>query len=327
MSAVITEAIRVLGIESEAIRVFSDKLSGDIFAKSFEEAVNLIASCEGKVILSGIGKSGQVARKVASTLSSTGTPALFLHPAEGAHGDLGVVTKNDLIIVFSYGGGSQEINSLLAYAARNSISLIALTGNLSSQLSEVATVSIDVSVKDEACPLKLAPTASSTLSLAVGDALAMCVLKEKGFKEKDFAEFHPGGALGKKLLTKVSDVMHKGEAMPLVSISTPMSEVLTIITAKDVRGVAAVVNADGVLEGAITDGDIRRSLKQDQNILSVNAETIMSITPKTIDINEMAQKALFIMQEFKIQNLFCVDRTKDPKKPIGIIHIQDLLRL
>lgn len=264
---------------------------------------------------------------MASTLSSTGTPALFLHPAEGAHGDLGVVTKNDLIIVFSYGGGSQEINSLLAYAARNSISLIALTGNLSSQLSEVATVSIDVSVKDEACPLKLAPTASSTLSLAVGDALAMCVLKEKGFKEKDFAEFHPGGALGKKLLTKVSDVMHKGEAMPLVSISTPMSEVLTIMTAKDVRGVAAVVNADGVLEGAITDGDIRRSLKQDQNILSVNAETIMSITPKTIDINEMAQKALFIMQEFKIQNLFCVDRTKDPKKPIGIIHIQDLLRL
>lgn len=326
--SIIDEAKRVLQIESQALAQFSDKLSDKEAEKNFVQAVELLADCKGKVILTGMGKSGQVARKISSTLSSTGTPSLFLHPAEGSHGDLGVISENDLVLAISYGGSSDELLSLLKFVARKSVPLIALTGNLKSELAQSSSVCIDVSVSEEACPLKLAPTSSSTLSLAVGDALAMCVLKENGFKEQDYAEFHPGGALGKKLLTRVSDVMHKGDALPLVVGETSMSEVLSIMTAKEVRGVAGVINTEGALVGAITDGDIRRSLERKEDLISLTAKDLMNITPKTIDANELAQKALFMMQEFKIQTLFCIDTSlSGPKKTIGLIHIQDLLKL
>ena len=324
--SIINEAKRVLAVESQAISNFIESLNSN--EALFVKAVELISACKGKVILTGMGKSGQVARKISSTLSSTGTPSLFLHPAEGSHGDLGVISENDLVMAISYGGGSDELVSLLKFVARKSVPLIALTGNLSSQLAKSATVCIDVSVSEEACPLKLAPTSSSTLSLAVGDALAMCVLKEKGFREEDFAQFHPAGALGKKLLTRVSDVMHTGEALPLVKEPTLMSEVLSIMTAKEVRGVAGVVASDGKLVGAITDGDIRRCLERKEDLLSLTAKDLMNITPKTINANELAQKALFMMQEFKIQTLFCIDASAEgPKKTVGLVHIQDLLKL
>ncbi len=315
------EAARVLDIEMNAINDLKNRLND-----SFVNAVDMIFNCTGKVIVTGMGKSGQIGRKISSTLSSTGTPSLFLHPAESSHGDLGLLTLGDLIIAISYGGETPELQDMVKFAARKNIPVILLTGSKSSSMAKVASVVLDIGVKIEACPLKLAPTASSTVTLALGDALAMALLKRRGFKEEDFAQFHPGGSLGRRLLTRVQDVMHSGESLAIVSESTAMREVLALMTQKEVRGVAGVVDASGALIGAITDGDIRRRLEKSHNPLADVAKDLMSQNPKTVEAEELAEKALFMMEQFRIQNLFVIKKDFDHStKVLGILHLQDLL--
>lgn len=315
----IEEAKRVLDIEAKSILDLKDRLNGD-----FTQAVQMICDCKGKVVVAGMGKSGHIGRKIAATMSSTGTPALFLHPAESSHGDMGVVTTEDCLIIISYGGGSQELQDILTYATRKGISIIAMTSNKDSQLSQAANVTLDISVSEEACPLKLAPTSSSTATLALGDALAMSVLKRKGFKEEDFAEFHPGGKLGRRLLTRVKDLMHDNGGLPVVELGASMVHVVSVMTGSNVRGVAGVVDQSGFLIGVVTDGDIRRHLEKNKNPLEASVEDLMSKKPKTIDSSELAVKALFLMEQFSIQSLFAVDR--ETKKPVGLIHLQDLIK-
>ncbi len=318
----IIEAGRVLDIESAAIQDLKMRLD-----ESFVQAVEKIYGTKGKIIVTGIGKSGHVGRKISSTLSSTGTPSIFLHPAESSHGDLGVVSESDLIIAISYGGETPELQDIAKFAARKSISLILVTGHKQSSLARAAEIILDVSVKEEACPLKLAPTSSSTVTLALGDAIAMALLKRRGFKEEDFAQFHPGGSLGRRLLTRVQDVMHSGEALALVKELTNMREVLALMTQKEVRGIAGVVNEEGGLIGAITDGDIRRRLEKSHNPLADVAKDLMSKNPKTVEAGELAEKALFMMEQFRIQNLFVIKRdAENSTKVIGILHLQDLLQ-
>ena len=322
MSNLIEQAKTVLRVEAQAILDLQDRLDD-----SFLKAVEAVLQCKGKVILTGIGKSGYIARKIASTMTSTGTNAIYLHPAESSHGDLGIITQDDIVIALSYGGESQELISILNYITRKNIKLISITGNLKSNLAKSSFVALDVHVRQEACPIGLAPTASTTATLALGDALAMTVLKSKGFSPEDFAEYHPGGSLGFRLLTKVSDVMHSGQSLPIVELNTPVKEVLTIMTSKDVRGAAGVVDTAGDLIGVITDGDIRRRLEKSQNPLDGFAKDLMTLHPRTIDANELAEKALFVMEQFSIQMLFVLDKNQiQNKKAVGILHIQDLLR-
>jgi len=317
----IEEGRRVLQVEAQAILDIAERLNG-----SFQKAVELLTACSGKVIVTGIGKSGQIARKMASTLSSTGTPSLYLHPAESSHGDMGVIGKNDLVVAFSYGGESQELNHLLNYCARRDVTLIAFTAREGSSLARHAQVVLDISVREEACPLGLAPTSSSTASLALADALAMAVLKRRGFQKEDFAEFHPGGSLGRKLTMRVKDVMHAGDVLPLVAPQEEMKKVIALMASKDVRGVAGVIDENSNLIGIITDGDIRRRLEKSSNPLHEKAADVMSKSPKTIDCNELAEKAAFLMQQFKIDRLFAIDRlSAHPQRPVGLIHYQDLL--
>ena len=318
----IEEATRVLDIEARAIDHIKGRL-GDAFVK----AVDILSSCEGKVVITGMGKSGHVGRKISSTMSSTGTPSVFLHPAESSHGDLGVVSPKDVIIAISYGGETPELQDVLRFSARKGIPLVAMTGKVGSTLGVAANVVLDVSIEVEACPLGLAPTASSTATLALGDALAMCLLKRRGFKEEDFAEYHPGGSLGRRLLTRVEDVMHTGESLPVVQLNTGMREVLALMTRKEVRGVAGVVDATGALAGVITDGDLRRRLEKSHNPLEDVAKDLMSKNPKTVDASELAEKALFMMEQFSIQSLFVVRRASSPsQRPVGLLHLQDLIK-
>lgn len=321
MSTDVEEGRRVLKIEAQAILDIAERLNG-----GFEKAVGIMLACQGKVIVTGIGKSGHIARKMAATLSSTGTPALYLHPAESSHGDMGVIAKTDLVVAFSYGGEALELAPLLSYCARKDVPLIAFTSRGESSLAKHATVVLDIAVKEEACPLGLAPTSSSTASLALADALSMAVLKRRGFRKEDFAEFHPGGSLGRRLTLRVKDVMHSGEALPIVSPLEEMKKVISQMTSRDVRGVAGVVDDKQNLVGIITDGDIRRRLEKSTNPLNEKAQDVMSKNPKTIDCNELAEKAAFLMQQFKIDRLFAIDRqAANPQTPVGLIHFQDLL--
>ncbi len=322
MSRVIEQGLQVLEVEAQAILALKERVGAD-----FEKAVSIVKSCTGKVILTGMGKSGQIARKLASTMSSTGTPAVFLHPAESSHGDLGIVEADDVIIALSYGGESPEFSSIIKFVARKGIPMLSITGKPESSLAKASQVTLNVAVSAEACPLGLAPTASSTATLAMGDALAMAVMAEKGFSSADFAEFHPGGSLGYRLLTRVKDVMHGGDALPTVGLETPIRQVFSIMTHKDVRGAAGIVDSNGDLVGVITDGDIRRRLEKSNDPLTGVAKELMTTNPRTIDANELAEKALFVMEQFQIQLVFVLDKeSSQPKKPVGILHIQDLLR-
>lgn len=318
----IEEAKKVLAIEAQAVAALIPRIN-----QNFISAVETIFSSKGKLITTGIGKSGIIARKLASTFSSTGTPSVYLHPAESSHGDLGVISAEDVILVFSYRGEAEELSAILSYAGRKGNKIIAFTGAPESRLGKASNFVIDCSVSAEACPLNLAPTASTTAALAMGDALAMAVLLKRGFKNTEFAEYHPGGSLGRRLL-RVRDVMHTGESLPIVKIATPMVQVVSVMTAKEVRGSAGVVNESNELVGIITDGDLRRRLEKSQNPLEGTAKDIMSLNPKTIDAEEMAERALFIMEEFRIQILFVVENQLDKasKAPVGIIHLQDLLK-
>lgn len=318
----LNEARRVFEVEAKAILDLKNRLD-----KNFEQAVELLSSCEGKIIVTGMGKSGLIGRKIASTFSSTGSPAVFLHPAESSHGDLGVIGAQDAIIALSYRGETPEMNHLVHYALRKGIGLVAITGHPKSSLAQSADVVLDVSVKEEACPLGLAPTASTTAALVMGDALAMALLLRRGFKAEDFAEFHPGGSLGRRLLTRVKDLMHTGEDLPLVTTDTSMKDILYKMTSHSVRGSAGVVDTQQNLLGVITDGNIRRRLEKGGNPLNDSAKEVMSLNPKTIDLNEMAERALFVMEQFSIQVLFVIDKeSSQPKKPVGILHLQDLLK-
>lgn len=318
----LASARRVLGIEARALEAMSERL-GDEFA----EAVGILARCEGKVVVCGLGKSGIVCRKIAATLASTGTPALFMHAAEGLHGDLGQLARGDCLIAVSYSGTTTEVVSMLAPARRFGIPVIALTGDAGSALARGADVALDVSVAEEACPLGLAPTASTTATLALGDALAIALLERRGFSQEDFGALHPGGALGRRL-RRVDELMHTGDDVPTVSVDTPMLEAMHVMSSRRAAaarsiGVTAVVDADGVLVGVITDGDIRRAVESRGDLRSLAAGDLGSHGAKTVQAGALAERALALMEEHSITSLFIVD---EAGRPCGILHLHDLLR-
>ena len=316
---ILENAKKVIRIEAEALLALADSINGD-----FQRAVELILASRGRVVVTGMGKSGLIGQKIASTMSSTGTPALFLHPAEGIHGDLGMIMKGDVVIAVSNSGETEEVVRILPIIKRLGASLIAMAGNPASTLAKAGDVFLDISVKEEACPLGLAPTASTTATLAMGDALAVALLLERGFKAEDFALFHPGGALGKKLILKVDDLMHKGEAVPLVSAEMLMREALFVITSKGL-GITGVTDAEGGLIGVITDGDLRRALEKGVDIMALSAGDLMTARPKRISRNELAAKALQRMEQHAITSLFVFEGDHD-RQPAGIIHLHDLLK-
>lgn len=313
-------AADVLRIESDGILSMIERLD-----ESFIRAIELLRDCRGKVVVTGLGKSGLICRKIAATLASTGTPAFFLHAGDGVHGDLGMVMKGDVILALSNSGETDEILKLLPHFKLNGIKLIAMTGNPESSLAKAGDVVLNVGVK-EACPLGLAPTASTTVALAMGDALAVVLLEEKGFKEADFALRHPGGILGRKLFLRVEDLMHRGDQLPLVRHDTLLKEALFEITSKRL-GVTGVTDTKGRLIGVITDGDLRRGLQRHgDGILSKRTEELMTAHPRTIAKAVLAAQALSEMEENPqrpITSLFVLD---DGQMPIGIIHLHDILK-
>jgi len=286
--------------------------------------VTVILSSHGRVVVSGMGKSGLIGQKIASTMASTGTPAFFLHPAEGIHGDLGMIMKGDVVIAISNSGETEELLRILPVVKRLGADLIAMSGNPDSTLSRMADVYLDVSVSEEACPLGLAPTSSTTATLAMGDALAVALLVQRGFKEEDFAIFHPGGSLGKKLLLRVEDLMHSGENIPLVTEETQMKEALFVITSKGL-GVTGVTDPDGHLLGVITDGDLRRALERGEEILKITAGSLMRRGPKRILRTDLAAAALQTMERYAITSLFVFD-DDGSQTPCGVIHLHDILK-
>ena len=317
----IEQAKKVLRIEADAIARLIDRLD-----ENFDMAVDLIMNCKGRVVVTGMGKSGHIANKIAATLASTGTPALFLHPAEGIHGDLGMVTKGDLVIALSNSGETEELSRMLPSLKRIGIKIVALTGNVDSTLARNSDVVIYVGVKEEACPLGLAPTASTTATLAMGDALAVVLLNRKGFREEDFACFHPGGSLGKRLLLRVRDIMHTGDAIPKVSVDTLIKDAIYEISSKKM-GVTAVLDPAGKLLGVISDGDLRRWMerteKTGENLLAKKAREIMTKDPKVIAKDALAAEAMAIMENSSITCLMILDADRRPE---GVIHLHDLLK-
>jgi arabinose-5-phosphate isomerase len=316
---IIAEAKRVIRIEAEALLALADSIDGE-----FEKAVKLILASKGRVIVTGMGKSGLVGQKIASTMASTGTPAFFLHPAEALHGDLGMIMKGDVVIAISSSGETEELLRILPIVERIGAELIAMTGRPGSTLARTGHVLLNVAVKEEACPLGLAPTASTTATLAMGDALAVALLVERGFKADDFALFHPGGSLGKKLLLKVSDLMHSGPSTPMVQADVLMREALFEITSKGL-GCTGVADSSGALIGVITDGDLRRALEKGTGFLDRPAAELMNSNPKRILADDLAAKALQQMENFSITSLFVFENGKS-NIPIGIVHLHDLLK-
>lgn len=310
-------ARRTIGIEREAVAQLLERLD-----HRFEKACDLLLTCRGRIVVTGMGKSGHIATKIAATLASTGTPALFVHPAEASHGDMGMITANDAVIALSNSGSTNEIVTLLPLLKRMGIPLISLTGNNESVLAKSADVNLDVSVTTEACPLGLAPTSSTTVALVMGDALAIALLEARGFTAEDFAFSHPGGALGRKLLLKVEDVMRTGDAIPHVSPDTALSQALLVMSAKGI-GMTAVLDADGTLAGIFTDGDLRRSIDHGVDIRGTRIGDIMTRNSKTARADMLAAEAMRIMDQHKISALVVVDAHQ---KPIGALHLHDLLR-
>ena len=317
--SIIAEAKRVIQVEADALQAMAARIDA-----SFERAVDLILASKGRVVVCGMGKSGLVGQKIASTMASTGTPALFLHPAEGIHGDLGMIMTGDVVIAISNSGETEEMLRILPAIKRIGAHVVAMASNGASTMARSSDVFLDVSVKEEACPLGLAPTASTTAALAMGDALAVALLVQRGFRAEDFAIFHPGGSLGKKLLLRVEDLMHSGEAVPLVTEDTLMKEALFVITDKGL-GVTGVTAADGSLRGVITDGDLRRALEKGYDILSQRAAELMKLNPRRIRRHELAAAALQVMEHNSITSLFVFEDDSSPS-PCGIIHLHDILR-
>jgi len=311
------QAKDVLDIESEAILNLKESINGQ-----FVEIVKEILHCPGRVIMTGMGKSGLIAKKLAATLASTGTPSFFLHPAEAIHGDLGMVTKDDIVLALSNSGETNEVLNIVPVIKRIGAKIIAMTGGLDSTLAKNSDYLLNTGVKEEACPLDLAPTASTTATLALGDALAIALLEARDFKPEDFALYHPGGSLGKKLLLKVDDVLHVREQNPVVNLETNLKETLFTMTSTGM-GAANIVGDDGKLAGIITDGDIRRHLEKSPDLLNKLVGEIMTVNPKTILKDKLAAEALKIMQEYEIEDLPVVNENKEP---LGLINFQDLLK-
>jgi arabinose-5-phosphate isomerase len=320
---IIDEGRRTITVEAESLRELGLRLDG-----KFVRAVQMLAACQGKVVVTGVGKSGIICRKIAATLASTGTPALFLHPTEGLHGDLGVLSKQDLVIAISYSGTTEELTKIIPAVKRQGLPLLALTGKMESELAQSCDLTLDISVSREACPLGLAPTTSTTVTLALGDALAAALLALKGFSADDFALRHPGGALGRRLLLRVVEVMHEGVRMPLVADSVTVQEALFEMTGKGF-GVTGIADAAGDLVGILTDGDLRRLLAGHEQPLTLPVRAVMTAGPKTIEGRELAVTALKKMEDAKITSLFVIDKSVSPEnaqRPIGIVHLHDLLR-
>jgi arabinose-5-phosphate isomerase len=312
----LTLARKVLETEAAAIVALVARLDG-----KFDRAVQLLRCCRGRVILTGIGKSGIICQKIAATLTSTGTPALFLHPAEAIHGDIGVVQPDDVVVALSYSGETDEILRLLVPLRRLGVRLIVISGAPGSSLAQAADVALDCSVTEEACPLNLAPTASTTAALALGDALAMTLLVEKGFRQEDFAGLHPGGRLGQRLM-RIDSLMHAGKLCPMVRTGTPMRDVIYEMTSKAL-GMTCVVDDANVLLGIITDGDLRRHMAETADIRLLTAGAVMTRDPVTVPMAMLAPEALNIMEARKITSLVVVeDRAK---RVAGVVHLHDLL--
>ena len=310
-------AKKVLTIERDALSDLIKRIDSD-----FEKAVNALYNIKGRVIVTGMGKPGFIAQKISATLSSTGTPSLYLHPAEALHGDLGRVTKEDLILALSNSGETEEIVKFLPIVKKIGAKLVAMVGNVRSTLAKNADHVIDTSVKREACSLGLAPTTSTTVMLAMGDALAVALLDKKGFKEKDFALFHPGGILGKRLLLKVDDIMRKGRDNPIVGANLSVKKVLLAIT-KARAGSASVVDSSGRLIGIFTDGDLRRHIESKPDLINQKVKDVMTRNPVTIKKERLAAEAFDILRSKKIDEIPVVD---DKKRPIGLLDVQDLLK-
>jgi arabinose-5-phosphate isomerase len=312
----LTLARKVLETEAAAIVALVTRLDG-----RFEQAIRLLLDCRGRVILTGMGKSGLICRKIAATLTSTGTPAFFLHPAEAIHGDLGAIRGDDVVVALSYSGETDELLRLLETIRRLGAKLVALTGNLSSTLGQAADVALDCHVSEEACPLNLVPTASTTAALAMGDALAMTLLVAKGFREEDFASLHPGGKLGKRLM-RVHALMCAGARIPVVDARTPMKDVIYEMSSKGL-GMTCVRNGTGGLAGIITDGDLRRHMASGPSILDLAAADVMTREPVTIPPSTLAVEALHIMEQRKITSIVVVG---DDERIQGVVHLHDLWR-
>jgi len=311
-------AKNVLDIEANSILRLKNNIGED-----FDKAVDFIYNCRGRVIVTGMGKSGHIGRKIAATLTSTGTPSYFLHPAESTHGDSGIITRNDVVIAISNSGETQELLNLLPLIKRFGVTMIGMTGKLNSTLANASDAVLDVSVEREACPLNKAPTASTTATLAMGDALAVCLLQKRGFSEEDFLIFHPSGALGKGFTYKVSDLMLTDTGrLPIAKETNSFAEVIQLISDKKL-GMAMIVNNEGILTGVLTDGDIRRTLIKYQNIRPLLASDVMSVNPKYISAKDYAASALHLMEKYSITALAVVDENK---QPVGVIHIHDLLK-
>lgn len=312
----ISIAKEVIRKEAQAIFDLEHKIN-----QEFVQAVDLLAKCKGRVIISGMGKSGIIGRKIAATLTSTGTSAMFLHPAEGMHGDLGAVHKDDVVICISKSGNTNELFQIFPVLKRIGVPIISIVGNRRSRIAERSDVVLDAGVKEEACPFNLAPTSSTTAALVMGDALAVALLEKRNFSAEDFAMFHPGGSLGKKLSMKIDDIMFTGDRIPKVSENLPLDKVIFEMTSKRF-GASCVVDNNNRLCGIITDGDIRRLVEKTKDIWNLTASEVMTKSPKTVTIGTMAADALKVMTDFSIMQVLIVDSERHLR---GIVHIHDIL--
>ena len=312
----IASALRTIELEAAAVRALATRINADFVA-----ACRLILACRGRAIVTGMGKSGHIANKIAATLASTGTPSFFVHPGEASHGDLGMITRDDLVIALSNSGETTEVTTLIPLLKRLGVPLIALTGAPDSLLARTADVHLDVSVAQEACPLGLAPTTSTTTALVMGDALAVALLEKRGFSAEDFAFSHPGGKLGRRLLLKVGDIMHGGPEFPRVAEATPLRDALLEMTQKGF-GLTAVITAEGELLGVFTDGDLRRAIDHRIDINVARVGEVMTRNCKTVSSEMLAAEALTVMEDNKITALVVTDG----RRPAGVVHMHDLLR-
>ena len=308
----------ILEQEARAIQEIAERLDN-----SFSDAVLLLASCKGKIIISGMGKSGIIAQKIAATMASTGSTALFLHPADAAHGDLGIVSQDDVVICLSKSGTTEELNFIIPALKQIGATIIAMTGNKRSFLAQNAHITLDTDIEKEACPYDLAPTTSTTAMLAMGDALAISLMQQKNFTQRDFALTHPKGSLGRRLTVKVTDIMAKDEAVPLVKEDASVTDLILEMTSKR-YGVSAVVNEKGCLTGIFTDGDLRRLVQNGKEFLSLNAGSVMTPNPKTVSSTTLAKECLDILETYRITQLLVCD---SEQHPVGMVHIHDLITL
>ena len=319
--AIVALARQALDIEAGALRGMAERLQGEP-GEAFARAVQAMLSCRGRVVVMGMGKSGHVGRKITATLASTGTPAMFVHPAEAHHGDLGMVQPGDVVLAISNSGESEELTGLLPVLKRQGVTLLAMTGKPTSSLARHADIVLDSAVAQEACPLNLAPTASTTAQMALGDALAVVLLDARGFKPEDFARSHPGGSLGRKLLTHLTDVMRSGEAVPRVAPEAPFGDVMREMSAKGL-GATAVVAADGTVLGVFTDGDLRRKIEAGVELRSTTARELMTPSPQTIREDVLAAEAVALMEARRINTLLVVDAAG---VLVGAVSTNDLMR-